>query len=408
MPKPATSAAKPVPVAPAAKPKAYSYLRFSTPEQVAGDSFRRQTSMAREYADRTGLELDDKLTFRDLGVSAFWGKNAEAGRLADFLAAVEAGVVAQGSFLLVEALDRISRQSARKALRVLEEICDAGVTVVTLTDNRVYTVESLAGDPTALLMSLLIFIRANEESSTKARRLKSAWSSKRSRAGSDPMTSRCPGWLRLKRVSLKDRGEWEVIPERAAVVQGVFREALEGRGQHAITAGFNREGVPVFGSGEYWHRPFIARLLNSPAVVGTFVPHSTEHEGGKRIRKPLEPVPGYFPAVVDLETFQRVQALRMDPASPQRGRHAATEIQNVLGGLLQCARCDGSIVLVSKGRPGKRLSYVVCSKARSWSRVQLQRGPVRPAGGCPTPQCPRAPGRNPGRGRGWGIGAGGV
>lgn len=41
---------------------------------MAGDSFRRQTSMAREYADRTGLELDDKLTFRDLGVSAFRGK----------------------------------------------------------------------------------------------------------------------------------------------------------------------------------------------------------------------------------------------------------------------------------------------------------------------------------------------
>ena len=301
MPKPATSAAKPVPAAPAAKPKAYSYLRFSTPEQMAGDSFRRQTSMAREYADRNGLELDDKLTFRDLGVSAFRGKNAEAGRLGEFLAAVEAGVVQQGSFLLVESLDRISRQSARKAPRVLEEICDAGVTVVTLTDNRVYTVESLDGDPTALLMSLLIFIRANEESATKARRLKSAWSSKRSRTGSEPMTSRCPGWLRLKRVSLKDWGEWEVIPERAAVVQRVFREALEGRGQHAIAAGLNREGVPVFGTGEYWHRPFIARLLNSPVVVGTLVPHSTEHEGGKRIRKPLEPVPRYFPAVVDLE-----------------------------------------------------------------------------------------------------------
>lgn len=37
--------------------------------------------MAREYADRNGLDLDDKLTFRDLGVSAFRGKNAEAGSL---------------------------------------------------------------------------------------------------------------------------------------------------------------------------------------------------------------------------------------------------------------------------------------------------------------------------------------
>jgi DNA invertase Pin-like site-specific DNA recombinase len=34
------------------RPKAYSYIRFSTPEQAAGDSLRRQTAKAREYAAR--------------------------------------------------------------------------------------------------------------------------------------------------------------------------------------------------------------------------------------------------------------------------------------------------------------------------------------------------------------------
>jgi DNA invertase Pin-like site-specific DNA recombinase len=62
-------------------PKAYSYLRFSTPEQMKGDSFRRQSTKAQEYASTHGLDLDDTLTFQDLGVSAFRGKNAEAGQL---------------------------------------------------------------------------------------------------------------------------------------------------------------------------------------------------------------------------------------------------------------------------------------------------------------------------------------
>ena len=75
------------------KPQAYSYLRFSTAEQMKGDSFRRQTAMAEEYARRHGLELDQDLTFNDLGVSAFRGRNTEAGRLGDFLAAVNAGLV---------------------------------------------------------------------------------------------------------------------------------------------------------------------------------------------------------------------------------------------------------------------------------------------------------------------------
>ena len=43
--------------------KAYSYLRFSTPEQQRGDSFRRQTSLAADYAAQHGLELDTALTF---------------------------------------------------------------------------------------------------------------------------------------------------------------------------------------------------------------------------------------------------------------------------------------------------------------------------------------------------------
>ena len=53
--------------------KAYSYLRFSTPDQMRGDSFRRQAVLAREYAAKHGLQLDENLTFNDLGVSAFRG-----------------------------------------------------------------------------------------------------------------------------------------------------------------------------------------------------------------------------------------------------------------------------------------------------------------------------------------------
>ena len=55
------------------RPRAYSYIRFSTPEQMKGDSLRRQTEAAEKYAAINGLDLDDELTFRDLGVSAYTG-----------------------------------------------------------------------------------------------------------------------------------------------------------------------------------------------------------------------------------------------------------------------------------------------------------------------------------------------
>ena len=60
------------------KAKAYSYVRFSTPEQLKGDSRRRQLQLSEDYAREHDLDLAEE-SFQDLGVSAFKGKNAKEG-----------------------------------------------------------------------------------------------------------------------------------------------------------------------------------------------------------------------------------------------------------------------------------------------------------------------------------------
>jgi len=39
---------------------AYSYIRFSSPELLKGDSLRRQLELSEEYAHKNGLRLDTK------------------------------------------------------------------------------------------------------------------------------------------------------------------------------------------------------------------------------------------------------------------------------------------------------------------------------------------------------------
>src|SRR5262249_35200722 len=151
--------------------KAYSYLRFSTPEQLKGDSFRRQTEAARAYAEQHCLILDEELTFRHLGVSAFRGRNAAQGRLRDFRRAVEDGVIERGSYLLVESFDRISRMDPWEALPILQDIVNAGIVVVTLGDGRRWDRKGFRDNPVKIIESLLVMMRAHEESLTKARRL---------------------------------------------------------------------------------------------------------------------------------------------------------------------------------------------------------------------------------------------
>jgi DNA invertase Pin-like site-specific DNA recombinase len=182
--------------------KAYSYTRFSTPEQAKGDSATRQAQYAQRWCERHDIELDNELTFRDEGVSAYEGTNAEKGALGAFLRAVENGDVPRGSYLLVESLDRISRQKPHKAVRLMGDIIEHGVTVVDLSDNeKEYSEETLEQDNSALIMMVLRFARANEESALKSARVAAARERQRQKfASNEPLTQaytrQLPGWLR--------------------------------------------------------------------------------------------------------------------------------------------------------------------------------------------------------------------
>jgi DNA invertase Pin-like site-specific DNA recombinase len=340
------------------RPKAYSYVRFSTPEQIRGDSLRRQTDAATRYAALHGLDLDETLKFRDLGKSAYHGANEETGHLGNFLSLVEHGDITPGSFLLVESLDRLSRQKPRKAVKLLERVCEAGIVVVTLDDGRVYTDEVLDDDPLALMVALLVAARAHEESAKKGRRVAEAWGRKRANAASRPLTRLCPGWLRLR----DDRSGFDLIPDRAATVQRVFNMTLAGTGQHDIAKTLNREAVPVFGRGTMWHRSYVKKVLADPAVTGTFTPQRVARVNGKKVRIPTEPVEGYFPAAVDKETFDKV-------ASISSGRGATigqNGMANILAGLARCPLCASTMTRINKGsskRAGK--PYLVCTKAKA-------------------------------------------
>ena len=115
----------------------YSYIRFVQCPQFRpeGDSVRRQSERAAEYCQRRGWVLDETLTLRDLGVSAFKGSNAAVGNFRTFLDAVQEGRVVPGSVLLVESFDRISRQGIDEGYDLIKSILKAGVKIVTLSPN---------------------------------------------------------------------------------------------------------------------------------------------------------------------------------------------------------------------------------------------------------------------------------
>ncbi len=92
--------------------KADSYIRFSDPSQAKGDSYARQHRDAVAYGKANDLELvsDADYTFFDEGISACSGKRRDDKTdLFRFLLRAEDGSIAPGSYLIIESLDRLSR-----------------------------------------------------------------------------------------------------------------------------------------------------------------------------------------------------------------------------------------------------------------------------------------------------------
>jgi DNA invertase Pin-like site-specific DNA recombinase len=323
----------------AGKPKAYSYVRFSTPEQELGDSYRRQTDLAKVYADKHGLELDTTLRLDDRGVSAYQGRNATVGALGAFRKAVIEGDVPQGSYLIVESLDRISRQTVRKAVRTLEDIVEAGVCVVDLSDGgKVYSTSTLDEGYGFLVMAIR-FMRAHEESALKAIRIAGAYEEKRRIAASgepqdQPFTRMLPGWLRWNEQTKRH----ETVEERATLLRDIFGKADAGWSKHRIARHLNEARVEPWGKGKRkgtrWHSSYIQKLLTNSAVIGTFTPHKAIKSATGRKRLPQQPIERHFPAVVDQDVFARVSAHAKARAA--RGKHADNAPKSVFAGLLRC------------------------------------------------------------------------
>ncbi|MDD2941766.1 MAG: recombinase family protein [bacterium] len=341
-------------------PKAFSYIRFSSAKQEAGDSLARQTRLSEEYASKHGLDLDTDLNLRDLGISAFDRSNLKKGALGHFLRLVEEKRIPVGSYLLVESLDRLSRDKVMDALSIFTDILRAGIVIVTLSDNQVYSYEKTNENWASLIVSIVIMSRANEESAMKSQRLRSAWDAKRRNLANKRLTARCPYWLKPAE---GDVG-FEFIPERVEVVKRIFQMSRDGVGSATIVKTFNQEGVPLFSekvSG--WQNSYVEKILQNPAVYGEL--HLQLQRDGEVT--PLDIVPDYYPAIMTKEEWRIVADARAARRT-RGGVSKGANLSNLFSGLLKCGYCGGSMhmggyVETRRGKH-KRSKYIACSPAR--------------------------------------------
>jgi DNA invertase Pin-like site-specific DNA recombinase len=350
--------------------QAYVYIRFSTLKQEKGASKERQLDDCRAYCTRKGWPVIEEI--EDLGRSAWKGDHLKSGNLGKFAARVHAGEIPPGSVLVVEKLDRLSRQDVRFTQRWLEDLCAAGISIATVSGDRVYDDESLRTNLMQTLEVLLVGKLAHDESQNKSDRIGDSWRRKQEKAKAGVvMTTKCPGWLKVK----EDRSGFDLIPDRVAVAREVYQRAADGHGARSIAQQLNARGVPSWGDARKdgrvigWTDGFLVDLLRSPAVEGEYHPNFRPKKGNLSDA----PVLGYYPRIIDADLVARARAaVASRKGTGGRYRHTMT---NLFQGLCVCWSCGGRMTMrrtpVTKADGTKRYdSNLQCANAYSALRCE--------------------------------------
>lgn len=312
------------------QPRVYSYLRFSDPKQSAGSSADRQIEYAHRWAAERGMSLDESLSMRDEGLSAYHQRHVSRGALGVFLVAIDEGRIPQGSVLIVEGLDRLSRAEPIQAQAQLAQIINAGITVVTASDGKEYNRERIKSQPMDLVYSLLVMIRAHEESDTKSKRVRAA------------IRRQCSGWLAGTWRGVIRNGKdpawvrwtgsaFELIPERAEAVRAAIALFRRGDGGTRIVRGLDDAGLSMTERGS--EHGNIYKSLRLPALYGV-----------KRLAVDGEQydLPGYYPPIISEREYQDLQLI-MSQRNRRRGR---AEIPGIVSGMgiTYCGYCGRAMV----------------------------------------------------------------
>lgn len=312
------------------KPLLFSYVRFSTQEQAKGHSLKRQLDYANKVAKERGLLLDESLTMRDLGLSAYHGNNIKKGAFGVFLKAIEDGNIPSGSVLLIESLDRMSRRKVSECASIVTQIINAGITVITAIDNKEYNSQLIDENPFELLAMLMIFMRANEESETKSQRVR------------DVLKQQCDDWSAGKRgfrvncgkppswtVWNDDKKIFEFEPHHKKIMLRKIELFKKGYGGIKIAMLINSE----FGAGTIHHTGAnVYKEVKRRSLIGELNVKVGNAEYGLK---------GYYPPLMSESEFNFLVA-----DSSKRG--ATKQSQKFVGilsgvGVFKCGNCGKSV-----------------------------------------------------------------
>ncbi|SEM41174.1 Recombinase [Sphingomonas gellani] len=335
------------------------YSRFSSAEQSKGYSLERQQTLGGQFASENGWTVE--ATISDEGRSAFHGSNRLEGSALHQFELEARNQLHRGKVLVVENIDRLSRQGAKAAAQLIWALNEAGVDVATFHDAHIYRAGN-EGEMIDLFKVIILAQQAHDESEKKSRRTSASWQKRFERMADGTQTAPIPH--RPHWVDMLD-GKMVLNAKRTALLNEIYNLYINGVGIHRIVTLLNARDEPRWTPEKSerakngWFYSYIYRLLTKRTVLGEYVTMD-----GKTVSA------DFYPQAISASKFNQAQA-----ALAMRKGNQKTEKENfnrnLLQGMVFCEQCGGGAHFrhqIDKGQTYTRKNGVVVTYKRNDNR----------------------------------------
>lgn len=320
------------------------YGRYSSNNQRE-ESLDAQIRACREYAKKNNFEIVKIYTD-----AAKTGTNSNREQ---FQLMIEESGKKLFKHLIIHKLDRFSRNKYDSAIYKMK-LKDNGIKLHSVTEN-------LDGSPESIILESLLEGMAQYYSINLGREAMKGM--KESAYNCTHLGGFAPLGYDVDPVTKK----YIINKPEAKIVEMIFDKYAGGIGYNQILAYLNGKGY-LTKQGNPFGKNSLHSILKNEKYTGTFIFNQRQEKSmaGKRNpkRKPEEEiirVKGGMPAIVDMETFNKVQE-KMVKNLKNGGRHKAKEVY-LLSGLIYCGECESSMSGNTRlcGRNKSKYSSYRCS-----------------------------------------------
>ena len=168
-----------------------------------------------------------------------------------------------------------------------------------------------------------------------------------------------PFGYQLKKVKegTAERSKLEINETQAPIIKSIFTMYLEGKGIKEIAKTLNSQGHKT-NKKKAWYNSSISYILKNEVYMGTLLYGRRSRNNRFNQKKDIIRVEDSHPAIIDKETFVKVQELtRLRRPEIQHPREVNSRY--LLSGLLYCGKCNHKMVGAS-AKSGRNF-YYACS-----------------------------------------------